>query len=148
LGCNDGLCRHAGVGIWNIGRKLDIMPPRQLQPAAHSLLAGYLLLRISLHEWLQRNISALLELPKTVCVCVWRCVCLYSIFTRLHAHAQMFSAMLSEDADKLNTRRYGLSCVTLYMTHTHPHTYAAVRAPQVKQKKTCSSTCLKRPDLG
>lgn len=34
------------------------MPPRQLQPAAHSLLAGYLLLRISLHERLRRNIPA------------------------------------------------------------------------------------------
>lgn len=32
------------------------MPPRQPQPAAHSLLAGYLLLRISLHERLRRNV--------------------------------------------------------------------------------------------
>lgn len=47
------------------------MPPRQLQPAAHSLLAGYLLLRISLHEWLLWNILALRERPKW---CVWGCV--------------------------------------------------------------------------
>lgn len=42
------------------------MPWRQLQPAAHSLLAGYLLLRISLHEWLLWNI---LE-PATKIVCI------------------------------------------------------------------------------
>ena len=44
------------------------MPSRQLQPAAHSLLAGYLLLRISLHEWLLWNILG--AAAKMACICV------------------------------------------------------------------------------
>lgn len=43
------------------------MPRRQLQPAAHSLLAGYLLLRISLHEWLLQNILGPAPAAKMAC---------------------------------------------------------------------------------
>lgn len=49
------------------------MPSRQLQPAAHSLLAGYLLLRISLHERLLWNILG----PAAEMACI----CLYSSYS-------------------------------------------------------------------